>query len=467
MRIDIVWPQIPIYFEGYAVAHKMGLLERRYRLLLKAYPRDYRARRGDEIVATYLDSARPGQLMPSLADTVDILGHALRRRFSPELEEAASLAAPWAIALIAGVAGFVWWRVEPLISTTGPIAYAAWLLAAAGAVLLPSAARRPLIGLALAATVAAIVTAPITGIQRPPIWIIMSLLGLGCIALTRRAALDTESRLNIAAASAAVALTCHLFSPRVDGYYQPVIARIGAVVAIGVLATGVVAFHRKRHGRSPRSALLAGLVLALPATWLGPIDSIEWQFPVDSLTAARFGRLAHVIVATCAVICLLALMNYSRPLLLRARLSGILIGGAMGFAAFAALVAWPGHATATVAVLAATALLLRTRPRLPALLLTAGLTMVACWLIGVYSNDWTATGWADPTRTVVLASMLAIVPCSLTILIGLSMRSAAVIPSAIWISYLVLPALQAWGPLLWALASGAIIAAGHKLLSAR
>ena len=41
------------------------------------------------------------------------------------------LAAPWALALIAGVAGFVWWRVEPLIATTGPIAYAAWLLAVA------------------------------------------------------------------------------------------------------------------------------------------------------------------------------------------------------------------------------------------------------------------------------------------------------------------------------------------------
>jgi hypothetical protein len=233
-----------------------------------------------------------------------------------------------------------------------------------------------------------------------------------------------------------------------------------------VLATAVVAFHRTRQGRSPRIALLAGLVLALPATWLGPIDAIEWQFPVDSLTAARFGRLAHVIVATCAVICLLALMNHSRPLL-KARLSGILIGGATGFAAFAGLVAWPAHATATVAALALTALLLRTRPRLPALLLTAGLTLLACWLIGVYSNDWAMTGWADPSRTVVLASMLAVAPCCLTILIGLSARSAAVIPSSIWIAYLVLPALHAWGPLLWALAVGAIIAAGHKLLTSR
>ena len=466
MNFDVVWPQSPVIVKDYTGPHVMSVLERRYRLLLKAYPADYRAMRGAEIVATLLDNARPGQRVPSLADAADIFGHAMRRRFSPDLEEAAGLAAPWALALIAGLAGFVWWRVEPLINTTGPIAYAAWLLAAVGAVVLPSAARRPLIGLALTATLAAILAAPIMGVQRPPIWIIMSLTGLGCIALARRAALDPESRLNIAAASVAVALACHLFSPRVDGYYQPVIARIGAVVAIGVLATAVVAFHRRRHGRSPRTPLLAGLVLALPATWLGPIDSIEWQFPVDSLTAARFGRLAHVIVATCAVICLLALMNHSRPLL-KERMSGILLGGAVGFAGFASAVAWPAHAIATVAVLALTALLLRTRPRFPTMLATATVTILACWLIGVYSNDWTATSWSDPSRTVVLASMLAIAPCSLTVLIGLPRRSAAVIPSSMWIAYLVLPALHAWGPLLWALAVGAIIAAGHKLLTTR
>ena len=160
-------------------------------------------------------------------------------------------------------------------------------------------------------------------------------------------------------------------------------------------------------------------------------------------------------------------MNHSRSLL-KARLSGILVGGAVGFAAFAAMVAWPGHATATVIALALTALLLRTRPRLSALLITAVLTLFACWLIGVYSNDWAVTGWADPSRTVVLASMLAIAPCALTVLIGWSVRSAAVIPSSIWIAYLVLPAVQAWGPLLWALAAGAIVGAGHtRLLTIR
>ncbi len=39
-------------------------LERAYRRLMRSYPAAYRARRGDEILATYLDVARPGQRRP-------------------------------------------------------------------------------------------------------------------------------------------------------------------------------------------------------------------------------------------------------------------------------------------------------------------------------------------------------------------------------------------------------------------
>jgi hypothetical protein len=441
-------------------------LERRYRLLLKAYPADYRSARGDEILATLLDRARPGQTFPSIADAVDVFGHALRRRASAELEDAATLAAPWALALAAGIAGYVWWQVEPLIPTSGPIGYAAWILAAAAAVTLPDRARRPLIALALVATLATTAIAPIAGVHRPPIWTIMSLLGLGCIAFAGRRLPTLETRLNIAAATVAVILTCKVLSPSTQGYYQPVIARIGAVIAMGVLATAVVAFHRRLRRRSAREALLAGLVLALPTTWLGPIDSIAWDFPVDNLTAARFGRLAHVIVATCAVLCLLALMMHTRPIS-KAALSGVLAGTAAGFGAFAAVVAWPTHATVAILAMLVTAVLLRTRPRLVHAFITASLMLVACWLVGVYSNDWMATGWANPTRTVVLASMLTIVPCSLAILVGLRERCLAALPSGVWIGYLTLPALLAWGPLLWALAAAAVVGATRQILANR
>ena len=126
----------------------------------------------------------------------------------------------------------------------------------------------------------------------------MSLLGLGCIAFTRRAALDTESRLNIAAASVAVTLTCHFFSPHVDGYYQPVIARIGAVVAIGVLATAVIAFHHTRHGRSPRSALLAGLCSRCPRPGSGrstpSSGSSRWTASPRPFRSARPRHRCHL-----------------------------------------------------------------------------------------------------------------------------------------------------------------------------
>src|SRR5262245_33618276 len=55
-------------------------LERRYRLLLKAYPRGYREHRGEEMLATMLETARPGQVRPDPRDVAEILRGALRER---------------------------------------------------------------------------------------------------------------------------------------------------------------------------------------------------------------------------------------------------------------------------------------------------------------------------------------------------------------------------------------------------
>ena len=55
-------------------------LERRYRLLLLAFPRRYRAQRGEEMLTTLMEAARPGQRWPSAPDVADVLTHALRIR---------------------------------------------------------------------------------------------------------------------------------------------------------------------------------------------------------------------------------------------------------------------------------------------------------------------------------------------------------------------------------------------------
>ena len=58
----------------------MPSLETRYRRLLLTYPADYRAERGDEIVGTLLDAARPGQRIPSVREAAALLAGGLRTR---------------------------------------------------------------------------------------------------------------------------------------------------------------------------------------------------------------------------------------------------------------------------------------------------------------------------------------------------------------------------------------------------
>lgn len=56
---------------------------RRYRRLLWAYPNWYRRERGQEILTTLLDAARPGQRHPSRHDVLDILARAALCRMRP------------------------------------------------------------------------------------------------------------------------------------------------------------------------------------------------------------------------------------------------------------------------------------------------------------------------------------------------------------------------------------------------
>lgn len=58
----------------------MTPLERRYRLLLHAYPKDERRRIEDELVTVLLACAPAGRRVPSLADALNLLAHGLRAR---------------------------------------------------------------------------------------------------------------------------------------------------------------------------------------------------------------------------------------------------------------------------------------------------------------------------------------------------------------------------------------------------
>ncbi|GGK67934.1 hypothetical protein Ppa06_28940 [Planomonospora parontospora subsp. parontospora] len=57
-----------------------GVLERRYRRLLRGYPRDYRTEHGDEIISTLLETAEPGRTVPSARESLALLSGGLRTR---------------------------------------------------------------------------------------------------------------------------------------------------------------------------------------------------------------------------------------------------------------------------------------------------------------------------------------------------------------------------------------------------
>ncbi|MDP9073685.1 MAG: hypothetical protein M3N98_05810, partial [Actinomycetota bacterium] len=58
----------------------MSRYEQRCRVLLKAFPHEYRSQRGDEIVGVLLDTGRPEQRWPSVRTAADLVAAGLRVR---------------------------------------------------------------------------------------------------------------------------------------------------------------------------------------------------------------------------------------------------------------------------------------------------------------------------------------------------------------------------------------------------
>ena len=93
-------------------------LERRYRRLLWAYPAAYRHRRGDELLATLLEAAPPGQRYPTLRETLGLLGGGLSARAG-----LAGGCTPWTL----WAEGLRLGALLLLVSLTGDAASATWL----------------------------------------------------------------------------------------------------------------------------------------------------------------------------------------------------------------------------------------------------------------------------------------------------------------------------------------------------
>jgi hypothetical protein len=208
----------------------MTTLERRYGSLLATYPAAYRRQRRAEMVGTLMESARPGQRWPSVADAVDLLAGGVRHRLGlssvPGLAAGLAIAGPIALALAAGIGGLYLTaelRAEPWevpvgyrgfgpFPTIGVVVYAAWILAGLGRAALGRLTSRWLIGVALALTVLVVPLAAATGRTRPSLPLLAPLFLFGLVALlASREALTRRQRrvalvLPVAAAAAFMGL---------------------------------------------------------------------------------------------------------------------------------------------------------------------------------------------------------------------------------------------------------------------
>lgn len=172
----------------------MTTLERRCRLLLRAYPAAYRQDRGEEIIGTLLQATPDGRSWPLARDVRGLIMGGLRARAA--LNRRQTTAANLRIAALVGAAGYLafsallYLRVA-VLALTAPasrIHPAGWLLLAVATLVGVAVAtvwlsgRR---GVLLAAAIAAAAGVALAGAWRPTAlgWPVTELACLGALAL--------------------------------------------------------------------------------------------------------------------------------------------------------------------------------------------------------------------------------------------------------------------------------------------
>ena len=304
----------------------MNDLERRYRRLLKlCYPVGYRNERGTEIVDTYLALAAPDRRWPSAADVLDLAGGGLRQRLRSvgaagigagsrlaatlALVTTTALAGGWAV-LESNPATLAWFGFSldrPLVSL-GVGVWGAWLLAAVVQVLAPGRWTRLAIGLALVLTVAAVPLAAVTGLYRPPLFVLLPQACLGLIALGAPGGVPGWLRLLPLAGAAAAAPTAATFyyddGNIFAGYYGGPATQVLPVAGVTLLSVTLLIAVGLALRNDFRGAW-ALLVL------LGPIGMLTLYPLAGEIAVARYGggpnatwttlAAAAVMVAVAAV----------------------------------------------------------------------------------------------------------------------------------------------------------------------
>jgi hypothetical protein len=124
-----------------------SLLARHVRLLLRCYPKAYRAHRGEEILDTLLETTRPGRGWPPAREVASVIGGGLRARRAANLSQGFGISLRQA--MILGVAAALISEVSTVL--VGPLVVQ---IAFRGSFSAPYGLASTLLGIGVAATIA-------------------------------------------------------------------------------------------------------------------------------------------------------------------------------------------------------------------------------------------------------------------------------------------------------------------------
>ncbi|MEV7227068.1 hypothetical protein AB0M79_08595 [Polymorphospora sp. NPDC051019] len=295
-------------------------LERRYRRLLWAYPKDYRARRGDEIVGTYLELAGTDRRRPSPADAVDLLRGGLRqhlRMAGPDVVAGAHLAAVLALATAVAMAAI--WLVyfelgprEPLsiplqfgpFWSLGAVPWIAWLAVGLVAVVAPRRRVRIGIGAAIVLTGAVVPASVLTGTIRPPLFVLLPQIALGLVALALPARPTAVARVVpfagavLFGALPAVLGVYRSFRPL--GYWNHYDVPAGAALLLSVVAVLAAVTGGVLGGGAARGGGVWTMLMLAPPVGLLATQSLATTYltPSGQFNASWAALLAVSVAAT-------------------------------------------------------------------------------------------------------------------------------------------------------------------------
>ncbi|GAB3985190.1 GlsB/YeaQ/YmgE family stress response membrane protein [Plantactinospora veratri] len=273
-------------------------LERRYRRLLRAYPSRYRSSRGDELVGTYLDLVDPDRRRPSRHDAVDVLRGGLRQRLREQgalgLAAALPIAATIAVSTLGALAAFLLIQVEftnlpahvlPAqvgpAQTLGVFLWIGWLLAALATTVLPAGWARRGIAAAILLTLAAIPAAPLSGLPRPPLYVLVPVLAFGLTALALPARPGWAGRIPPLLGALTGTAVAALFEVAENGgnwftsYYST--AEVLGMASVGLVGLALV-FGLLRAVTGDSRALWSVVLLVTPASLLGIRPIAHWYW---------------------------------------------------------------------------------------------------------------------------------------------------------------------------------------------